>query len=180
MGQFAPARFVVRDLAAVGLVLLMWTLSTRLAPLPAPWGWILDVVTGLATLYPAAALHEWGHLAGARLGRSVVRFPEGVVTKLLFDFDVDRNNPTQFLMMSFGGYAGNVVGIVVLWLVLPPDRLASWIAQIGAVIGLLVSVAIEFPHTWQVIRGGPLPRPLVTVATPTATSDETHHPLRWR
>ncbi len=166
MGRFAPLRFVLRDLGAVALALALWTLSTRLAPLPAPWGWALDVLVGLATLYPAAALHEWGHLAGARLGGSVVRFPTGVITKLLFDFDVDRNNRVQFLMMSFGGYAGNVVGILALWLLLPPDRLASWIAQLGAVAGLIVSVAIEFPHTWQVLKGGPLPRPLVTVATP--------------
>jgi len=166
MSRFAPIRFIVRDLSFVVVAVVLWIVSAHLHDLDGAWGLVLDVATGVATLVPAALLHEWGHLAGARLGGSKVRFPDGVFAKLLFDFDVERNDRGQFLMMSFGGYAGSLLGVIVCWGALPPDRLASWIAQTGAVIGLIVSILIEFPHTLQVLRGGPIPAPLVTATKP--------------
>lgn len=161
-----PARFIVREIGLVLLAAAAWWIYGRMVGQPAWMQIAFGIVTAALTLIPAALTHEWGHLIGARLGGSVVRFPEGWVAKLLFDFDIERNDRRQFLLMSFGGYVGSLIGVVALWLLLPPGELPTWISMAGAAVGLTVQLLVEGPHTLQVLRGGPIPQPLVTVTKP--------------
>lgn len=121
------------------------------------------VVAGVMAVAAAATLHEWGHLAGALATGSVVHFPNRVLTLLLFDFDIARNNRRQFIWLGMGGYIGSLIGAGLLFLALPAGVLASQIAWAGVALGTLATFVIEVPATIRVMRGGELPRALFTV-----------------
>jgi hypothetical protein len=109
-------------------------------------------------------MHEWGHLLGALASKSRVRFPKRTLTPLLFDFDVEANSRSQFLVMSYGGYLGSVVGLALLWLVQPPINVTGYVAWFVAGGGMLATLVIEAPITIRVARGAAPPAALVTVA----------------
>lgn len=63
-------------------------------------------------------IHEWGHLAGARLSNA--RSPLGSATSLpVFIFDMKNNSDEQFQSMSIGGNVAHWLTFLVLLLALP-------------------------------------------------------------
>ena len=159
-----PARFVLRDLGIASLAAGLLILTRSLTGEPSVAARALQVLTGLGVAVGAALLHEWGHLLGSLLTGSRVRFPKRTLTPLLFDFDVAANTRRQFLAMSFGGYAGSALGMVLLAWVLPPTQLAGYVAWLVAGGGLLATLVLELPTTLRVLRGGAPPAALLTVA----------------
>ena len=159
-----PVRFILRDLAiaslAAGLLALMRSLDGELGPAARA----LQVLSGLGVAVVAALLHEWGHLLGSLLTGSRIRFPKRTLTPLLFDFDVAANSRRQFLAMSFGGYAGSALGLLLLTWVLPPTQLAGYVAWVVAGGGVLATLVLEAPVTLRVLRGDAPPAALLTVA----------------
>ena len=116
----------------------------------------LAVLTGLATALCGFLLHEWGHLAGALLAGSKVEYPS-LHSLFLFKFDVLHNGRREFLAMSYGGYAGSFLSVLLLGLVLPRDTLSALVALVASVLGVLATLLLELPTTVRVYRGAPLP-----------------------
>lgn len=103
----------------------------------------------------ASILHEWGHFSGAKL--SGARAP--VLAKparlyFMFNFDMERNTPEQFIAMSIGGISANWLLVLLLLLLVPLDSLAA--AMLVAVaIAKAVNVSFfEVPIVMQVREGG--------------------------
>lgn len=138
-------RIALRDLAFATAVAAAWT---ALAPLTAASGVtadLLGVVLGLALAAVAYAGHEWGHLAGALATRSTVHAPSRLATVSLFSFDSKRNTRSQFLAMSFSGFAMTGVALGVVYGLLPGDWLATRVARGGVAFLAALTVFIEFP-----------------------------------
>ena len=159
-----PPRFVLRELGLLLLLGAAWWAESRWVELEGTLVFVYRVFVGLLTVLAGALLHEWGHLLASLATRAVVHFPPGWAAKLLFDFDVEANDRRQFLAMSWGGYLGSAVGVVLFAALLPWDRLAGQVAILGAALGMLVSMIIEMPTTLRVLRGAEPPAALLTVA----------------
>jgi hypothetical protein len=154
------ARVALRDLGLLAATLAVWQLE---APLRGAGGAGSATLAGLAGVLSAVCAylaHEWGHLAGARLGGALVHPPERVGTVFLFKFDSDRNDRRGFLWMSCGGFLASALGLALLLAVLPLDALAGRVALGLALLGVLATAALELPPFFRVARGGPIPRGL--------------------
>jgi hypothetical protein len=111
----------------------------------AVWG----VLCGLGLSH---IIHEWCHYAGARLSRSVHTL-KPQTHPLFFDFDLEANSSRQFLCLSFGGLAGNLL-LLALLLYFPNTGSIVMSALLGAVVGQFVFVLIlELPVSVEVIAG---------------------------
>jgi hypothetical protein len=110
--------------------------------------------------FPFVLAHEWGHLAGARLGGALVHPPERAATVFLFNFDSDRNDRRAFLWMSCGGFLASALGLALLLAVLPLAALAGRVALGLALLGVLATAVLELPPFFRVARCGPIPRGL--------------------
>ena len=117
---------------------------------------LLAIATGLFGTLCGFLLHEWGHLLGAMWTGSKVAFPR-LGSPFLFLFDVSQNGPRQFLAMSYGGYAGSIVALILLGSLLSPHMLSGQVGLGAATLGVLATFVLEVPTTLRVRRGEPLP-----------------------
>ncbi len=147
-----PHVTIVRDLLLTALMVLFWIIEqsgARSVP--------VQVAAGVFTAIVGFLLHEWAHLAGARWTASQVLYPNRVLAPLLFHFDCKANGRSQFLAMSYGGYLGSLIGVGLILLLAPLDRLSGQVALGLAGVGMVVTLLAEVPTTLRVLRGGPLP-----------------------
>ncbi len=158
-----PAGLIVRDLVVLGLTLLAWLLSRHLDSTASAWAIPVAVLAGLLTPLAGFLAHEWGHLFGAWLGRSVVHYPTGAWSIFLFSFDAEHNNRRQFLSMSYGGFLASALIVALLLMTLTPTRLADAIALGLTGVGVLATAILEIPPAWQVYRGQAYSRAMVEV-----------------
>jgi hypothetical protein len=146
-----------RDLFIVALIVGVWTAGRRFTPADGAVFWALSIVGGLGFGIIGFLIHEWGHLAGSLLSRSVV-FPAPRLSEaLLFHFDSERNDRRQFLWMSMGGYAATAAWIAIAFAIADRSR---WSDRIGLGIvsfGFFATFITEVPMTVRVWRGAPLP-----------------------
>ena len=147
-----PHVTIVRDFLLTALMVLVWTIERSGARSVA-----VQIAAGVLTAIVGFLLHEWAHLAGARWTASHVRYPNRVLAPLLFHFDCKTNGRSQFLAMSYGGYLGSFVGVGLILLLAPLDRLSGQVALGLAGVGMVVTLLAEVPTTVRVLRGGPLP-----------------------
>ena len=146
-------RFALRDtLLLVGVGTLWW----KAAPFTqgsGPVADLLGVLAGLGLGMGAYVIHEWGHLLGALATRSALRMPEQLTSISLFSFDSRHNSRTQFLAMSFSGFAMTGIALLVVYGLLPEGQLATRVAR-GAVLLLTsLTVFLEFPLVvWSLAR----------------------------
>jgi hypothetical protein len=147
-----PTVTIVRDLLLVTAAATLWIVDGAGSSSAAH-----GLLTGVMTALMGFLAHEWSHLAGAKLTRSQVHFPNKVFAPLLFHFDTARNTRKQFLAMSYGGYAGTAIATVLIVALVPFDRIAGQTAIALAAIGGIVTLIAEVPTTFRVIRGAPLP-----------------------
>ncbi len=140
--------FVVRDgvIAIITVIALSYEEAGGVA---------VSIVAGVLLTLLGFFAHEWGHLWGAQLAGAIVRPPRTLFSPFLFLFDLEASGTRGFLWMSYGGYLGSVLGLVVLFLptVLGHPRLSFSIAQALALIGVLVTFALEVPATVRARRG---------------------------
>jgi len=107
----------------------------------------------LAGFVLSTLVHEWGHLAGARLAGARYTIPARPGW-FVFNFDFAKNTPGQFLAMSWGGQAGGVLAVLLLWYAVPLDT-AGRAMLVSAAIGAAVFAAgIEWPVMRRVRAGG--------------------------
>jgi hypothetical protein len=152
------SRHALRDAGSVALTLALWRVESGLRGEAGPASVAVGVLAGSLTALCGFLLHEWGHLLGARLGRSVVHPPRGLFSLFLFRFDSDRNGRGAFLAMSLGGFAASALGVALLLAALPRDALAGQLALALTGLGVLATALLELPPFWRVLRGGPIPR----------------------
>lgn len=138
-------RLALRDLAIVSAVAVAWIALGDLSAGPGVVADLLGVVLGLALVAVCYAGHEWGHLGGALATRSVVLAPERLSALSLFSFDSKRNTRSQFLAMSFAGFAMTGVALVLVYGLLPGDWLATRVARGGVALLAGLAVVLEVP-----------------------------------
>jgi hypothetical protein len=154
------ARVALRDLGLLAVTLAVWQVEGSARAAGGAGAAALAVLAGLLAALCAYLAHEWGHLAGARLGGALVHPPERVATVFLFNFDSDRNDRRAFLWMSTGGFLASALGLALLLAVLPLEALSGRVALGLALIGVLATALLELPPFFRVARGGPIPRGL--------------------
>ena len=148
-------RFLARDGAVLGATVALLWLERGVVE-----GWeahLLAIAAGVLVAVSGFLAHEWGHLLGAVVSGGSVRAPERLVSVFLFAFDTARSTRRQFLMMSYGGYLGTALSLVVIAVVVDPTRLSGLVAWGLVAVGVLATLALEIPTTVRVARGGALP-----------------------
>lgn len=138
-------RFIMRDGVLLALAVVGWW---GLAERSGDSGALADLSGFIAgTLYGVAAfvLHEWGHVAGALLGRSHVQVNENLRSPFIFSFEAGDNSLRQFVIMSLGGFGMTALLVAGSYLYLPDAWLATRIAR-GAVLFLAtLGITLELP-----------------------------------
>ena len=150
-------KLAARDLAALLLCLLSWSLYL---PLHAQGGWTATLIalpTAALTVLVGFLGHEWGHLLGALGARAAVYAPRTLTGLFLFHFDTRLNDRQQFLAMSAGGFIFSIIFMATLIVLLPLHSLAGGLAVGVAAIGLVATALTEVPLAWRVANGADLP-----------------------
>ena len=150
-------RFALRDLTILVATVALWSLSlvaekgTRAASM-------FSIGAGLGAAICAYNLHEWGHLVGAHLTRSVYVPAKRLISPFLFSYDAERNTPQQFLVMSLAGFAATAAFVAAFLLWMPQDQQAGRIALRGALVLAGLTVVIELPIFFRALFGKKVPR----------------------
>ena len=151
-------KFAVRDALLLVLCVLLWQFTLQqMAGLDRWLSIPLQLGAALLTTLVGFLVHEWGHLLGALAYRGKVHAPHRWYELFLFHFDGRSNNSRQFIAMSVGGFIASGIVVVVLLTWLPLDTLGGILALAFGALGVLATFVLEFPTTWRVMRGGPLP-----------------------
>jgi hypothetical protein len=166
-----PWGHALRDALLVAATLALWRAD---AALRADGGALaiavaVAVAAGVMTAVAGYLAHEWGHFLGARAGGSALRLPASAREVFLFNFDVRRSTPRQFVLMSSGGFAASLAVIVLLVAVLPLPALSALVALGLTAAGVVATAVLEVPPFVRVLRGGPLPRGAAYVSEPAGT-----------
>lgn len=121
-------------------------------------GWGIASAAAIAGALIAGSIipptvHEWGHLAAARLVGAVspvLDKPKGHF--FLFDFAMDKNDTRQFLWMSWGGIVAPWVPVVMIALLVPMAQISS-VVLLATLFARAVSVAVfEVPIVLRTSR----------------------------
>lgn len=152
----ALVRFVLRDSAIVLAAVAAWWTAAPLSAGEGPAADVSGTVCGLLGGAVAFVLHEWGHLlAGLVAGGT---FPMAKTLKTPFLFDIDpANSVRQFTIMSLGGFAVTVLGILFVYTQLPGEYLATRVVR-GVVMFLAsLTLFLEVPLLLFTIWSGEIP-----------------------
>lgn len=110
---------------------------------------LLAIITGaLAGGLFVAAMHEWGHLLGARMSKADITISSkpGIV---LYHWHFPYNSVPQFMTMSLCGTAGGLLGLLLLFTQMPPDTVGRT-AVLAAAAGFSAFAAtLELPIIWR-------------------------------
>ncbi len=153
-----PTRFALRDLGLLLVTHAIWWADAHLHQEASVLAGAIAVAAGGMAALCGFLLHEWGHLLGALLKNARVSYPARLTSPFLFMFDVGDNGRSEFLAMSCGGYAASALGIAVLLVVLPAERLSGQVGLVAACLGTLGVLIGEVPTTYRVYIGKPLPQ----------------------
>jgi hypothetical protein len=149
--------FVIRDLTILIGTIAGWSLSLSVAP-GTRLASALSIGAGVGATICAYNLHEWGHLIGAHLTRSVYVPARRLISPFLFSYDADRNTRRQFLIMSLAGFAATALFVVAFLLWMPQDQQAGRIALRGALVLAGLTGVIELPIFFRALLGNTVPR----------------------
>jgi len=149
-------RFAIRDLSILlGTALLWWqSLSAEAGSSAAT---ALSIGAGVGAAICAYNLHEWAHLIGAHLTRSVYVPAKRLISPFLFSYDAERNTKRQFLIMSLAGFAATALFVLAYVLWMPQEQQAGRIALRGALILAGLTVVIELPIFFRALFGTKVP-----------------------
>ena len=95
-------RFAIRDLTILAATVAAWWASLEVAA-GSDVASVLSIAAGAGAAICAYNLHEWGHLLGAHLTRSVYVPARKLISPFLFSYDAEQNTREQFLLMSRAG-----------------------------------------------------------------------------
>ena len=95
--------------------------------------------------------HEWAHLGGALLSKSIVAYPEKVLSPFIFSFHSQANSVRQFLLMTAGGFGATAV-LLSAYLICLPDNVWGSVALYISLFLTSLTVFIELPIAiWTLI-----------------------------
>ena len=100
--------------------------------------------------------HEWSHLFGALLSRSIVAYPDKVISPFIFSFNSQANSVPQFVSMTVGGFFATAI-LLSVYLICLPDNVWGSVALYISFFLTGLTVFIELPIaiwtlvTWQVV-----------------------------
>ena len=149
--------FAIRDVTILLATIGAWWASGRVEPGSA-WASGLSIGAGVGAAVCAYNLHEWGHLLGAHLTKSVYVPARRIYSPFLFAYDADENTREQFLLMSLAGFAATALFVAAFLLWMPQDQQAGRIALRGALILASLTVIIELPIFLRALLGRTVPR----------------------
>ena len=149
--------FAIRDATILLSTVGLWWLSRSVGP-GSTFHAVLSISAGVGATICAFNLHEWAHLIGARLTRSVYTPAKRLISPFLFSYDADHNTRRQFLIMSLAGFAATAAFVTVYWTWMPQDQQAGRIALRGALILAGLTVIFEFPIFFRALLGSTVPR----------------------
>lgn len=151
------AKLFARDASIVAAAALLWWLVSGLSADPGAVGDLSGLVAGVALGVCALPVHEWGHFAGARLGRSVIRPATSLRALFAFSFDSKRNSRRSFLAMTLGGWVGTAAAVWIAYALLPDELLASRVARGMVLLSVLLVVVTEIPLVASAYWTGRIP-----------------------
>jgi len=146
------AKILLRDLLIGAITLALMRLSHALEAAHSMMSVPVAVAAGAAVAYAGFLFHEWGHLAGARVGGCQIALPTSVRSVFLFGVDPARNRREPFLALSLGGFIASGVAVVFLLAVLSFHWLADIVALFLTGLGVLATFVLEIPPAWRVYR----------------------------
>jgi hypothetical protein len=116
-------------------------------------GAVLSVLLAVpAGVVFSTLVHEWCHFLGARLAGASYRVPARFGL-FVFDFDYRANGVERFRLMSYGGQAGSVLAVLLLWLALPLDTAGRAMLLSAAIGSGVFGALIEWPVLARVGAG---------------------------
>lgn len=101
----------------------------------------------------ATVIHEWLHLAGARLAGAHVT-PAERLTLLVYDYDFESNSLKQFNVMSVAGQLGSWIAVGLLALAVVPDNPGRAMLVAGAIGSAIFAASVELPPLLRAQRSG--------------------------
>ena len=141
-------KLVIRDCAllAAGVLLLISQPENLFAQ------YLLGALLGLIFYL----FHEWAHLFGALLSRSVVAYPETVISPFIFSFDSQANSVLQFVSMTVGGFFATAILLSGYLMFLPENvwgSVALYISFLltGLTVFIELPIAIWTLVAWQIV-----------------------------
>lgn len=137
-------RFAARDVLLIALAGFAWWLH----PGAGPHAWhepASSALVGLAVGVAGYLVHEWAHYLAGRLVGSQMGVADSLSAISLFDFDPERNNRTQFVVMSLGGFAATAAFIIAGLTWLPLETLAGRVAMGSLFFLAFLGVVLETP-----------------------------------
>lgn len=151
-GRLLPQALAHGGVLLLLLSILFWLQGQEATGLAGPVKYLAAAWAFLSGMALSHIIHEWGHFAGALFTGS--RFTvKPKIFPLFFDFDYVSNSSRQFLCMSLGGLAGNVLLLIILALWIVPQTLVLT-SVLAAVLGQLVYVLIlELPISLGILAG---------------------------
>jgi len=150
-------KMAVRDGVILALGVTLWHVAADWTAGDGMRADLIGVVLGGLVGLGGYLLHEWGHLGGALLTRSVVEAPTRLTSGFLFSFDSKRNGLRQFLVMSFSGFAATALVVWAFYSFLPDALLATRVARGVVLVGATLTVLIELPLVGYALLGRGLP-----------------------
>ncbi len=111
------------------------------------------VVAALVGISWATVIHEWLHLAGARLAGARLTAVQRY-SLLVYDYDYASNSMGQFNIMSLAGQAGSWIAVFALAWLVPPDNAGRAMLVAGAVGSAIFAAGVELPPLLRAQRSG--------------------------
>ena len=161
--------WVLRDvLLGAGFALFLWVSHTWQGGAVSAWAAVVVSVLGFVVAYASCyVMHEWGHLAGARVAGA--RLPLGSCRGVLLGlFDTRAHTRKQFQSMSIGGVAFYLLtaALFVTFAVLFADSVVFLAGAVGGIAFVAQSLAVDLPIIWRVAGGEDVTQAATTGAAP--------------
>jgi len=151
------AKLFARDLAIVAAAALVYRLAAGFSRGAGPLADVTGVLAGAGLGVCPLLLHEWGHFLGARATGSVIKPAASLTALFSFSFDSQRNSLRHFLAMTFGGWLGTALAVLVAYACLPDELLATRVARGLVLVSVLLVAVTEIPLLARALVSGQLP-----------------------
>ena len=146
-------KLALRDALTLVLAVGLWWWISGFSSDDGMLGDFVGFVAGLALTACAFIAHEWGHLFGGFLSRSVVYPASRLKSRFVFSFDSKKNSRGQFLIMSAGGFIATGLALWAVYGLLPDAQLATRVARGGVLFLAFLGVILELPLVaWSLLR----------------------------
>lgn len=146
-------QFLVHLAVAVLLITSVWFIDQSQASEQTTWTRLLSILWCIiVALALSHIVHEWCHFLGAAIARASVVIKRRV-HPLFFDFDFPSNNSNQFLWLSLGGLAGNVLLLASLLSIHFNSSIVASSLLASALGQFVFVLVLELPVSLRVLAG---------------------------